>query len=285
MRRTVGPVGSREEVGVGFMRKDGVRTDHHDFDPGVHYSLVYVLEGDGEYVTADGEAFELKPGSFFHRIPGCIHSTYLNPSKPWIEAFVELGDLQSQALIQMGIVNPKTPVGFIGVNKRVVDQFVRLFHDLQNAQPNMLADFLPEILALLRDITVLGRGEMDSRREQLLRQASRELAENLNHQLDLKTYCRHNGWGYEWFRKSFRSGMGISPHQYRIRCRLDRARALLTANDRLPIAEIAEQLGYGTPFEFSAQFKKHIGISPSTFRQKKKGVKRDVRAELSGRSL
>ena len=77
---------------------------------------------------------------------------------------------------------------------------------------------------------------------------------------------RRNGCGYENFRKRFKAELGISPHRYRIRRRLDAACALLIRPE-LSIGEIAERLGYASQYEFSAQFKRYMGCPPSGYRQ------------------
>ena len=74
------------------------------------------------------------------------------------------------------------------------------------------------------------------------------------------------GLGYERFRKVFRQRVGMSPGEYRIRRRIDRARALI-AQHRLSNTQVAHALGYRDPFTFSKQFKQVVGVSPGAFRR------------------
>jgi len=69
---------------------------------------------------------------------------------------------------------------------------------------------------------------------------------------------------YPTFRKHFRAVTGVSPGEYRIRTRLEKARALLTKN---PVNKVALELGYCDAFTFSAQFKEFVGMSPREFQQ------------------
>jgi AraC-like DNA-binding protein len=71
----------------------------------------------------------------------------------------------------------------------------------------------------------------------------------------------------EHFSRVFHKVTGQSPRDFLLDTRLMRARHLL-AETNLSIAEIAEELGYSDPFFFSRQFKKKIGIPPSTYRAK-----------------
>ena len=88
--RSLGGAGVSERVGCGFMDKGWKKVDFKDSVP-VVYSLVYVLRGSGRYVDGQGAVHPLRPGSFFQRIPGVLHSNYIDPGGSWLECFVEFG--------------------------------------------------------------------------------------------------------------------------------------------------------------------------------------------------
>ncbi|MFI8952124.1 AraC family transcriptional regulator [Streptomyces sp. NPDC053750] len=67
------------------------------------------------------------------------------------------------------------------------------------------------------------------------------------------------------FAKRFTELMGSPPLAYLTACRMDEAGALLADTD-LSVAQVAESVGYADAFGFSAAFKRHKGVSPSTFR-------------------
>ena len=70
----------------------------------------------------------------------------------------------------------------------------------------------------------------------------------------------------ERFSRVFSQTMGVSPHEFIIQTRLDKARAMLNYSG-LSIAEIAKACGYSSEFFFSRQFKQRTGFSPSTMRK------------------
>jgi len=45
----------------------------------------------------------------------------------------------------------------------------------------------------------------------------------------------------------------------------------LLASESYTIETVAQQVGYDSPFAFSAAFKRHQGVSPSEYRQKAHG--------------
>ncbi|MET9638552.1 AraC family transcriptional regulator [Streptomyces virginiae] len=67
------------------------------------------------------------------------------------------------------------------------------------------------------------------------------------------------------FARRFTELMGRPPLTYLTECRMDDAEALLADTD-LSIGQIAKTVGYADAFGFSAAFKRHKGLSPSTFR-------------------
>ncbi|MEM8542828.1 MAG: AraC family transcriptional regulator [Cyanobacteria bacterium P01_H01_bin.119] len=67
------------------------------------------------------------------------------------------------------------------------------------------------------------------------------------------------------FGRMFKQSMGISPHQYVIQQRLERAKYLLKHSDQ-PIIDIALACGFTSHSHLSKQFRKVVGVTPKAFR-------------------
>lgn len=63
----------------------------------------------------------------------------------------------------------------------------------------------------------------------------------------------------------FQEKYNMTPREYRLNCRLERARDLLCRSN-LTIKEIAQKLGYCNQFYFANEFKRLVGVSPRSFR-------------------
>lgn len=65
----------------------------------------------------------------------------------------------------------------------------------------------------------------------------------------------------------FREVLGITFRDYLLHVRLERAKALLTAND-VSISEVAQMVGFGDLARLDKVFKRYTGFSPSAYRSR-----------------
>lgn len=70
------------------------------------------------------------------------------------------------------------------------------------------------------------------------------------------------------FCRVFKKATGVTPHQYVMRARLDRAQQLLELSD-VPLAAIADSLGFASQSHFTRAFRQFAGEAPSHFRRRK----------------
>ena len=61
--------------------------------------------------------------------------------------------------------------------------------------------------------------------------------------------------------------MNLSPKQYHCQIKLMNAAAQLK-NTSAQIAEVADSLGYYSPYQFCRDFKAHFGVTPTEYRSR-----------------
>jgi AraC-like DNA-binding protein len=88
--------------------------------------------------------------------------------------------------------------------------------------------------------------------------------------LDLQALAREANVSPRHFSRSFRRVFGETPYQYLLSRRLERARHLLRTTER-SVAEICLDVGFTSVGSFTTTFKRHVGVSPTTFRQAYRG--------------
>ncbi len=78
--------------------------------------------------------------------------------------------------------------------------------------------------------------------------------------------ARRAGMSRSAFYERFNAAVGVSPASYLLRWRMCLARMALRRGQE-GLAGVAEQVGYSSEAAFSRAFKRHVGLSPSSWRQ------------------
>jgi len=68
------------------------------------------------------------------------------------------------------------------------------------------------------------------------------------------------------FIRQFEALFGLTPHQFRIRSRVDRAKHLL-AHGELSVTAVCMEVGFSSLGSFSHMFSRRVGASPSAYRR------------------
>ena len=100
----------------------------------------------------------------------------------------------------------------------------------------------------------------------LIRRLDEYIQENLSENITLSDMAEVANLSTSYLRRLFKQSKGISLYQYVVRCRIVRAKQLLK-QQQLTIAEIANQVGFADQSHLTRYFKRHVGITPKTFRQ------------------
>ncbi|MGF1568856.1 MAG: helix-turn-helix domain-containing protein [Nodosilinea sp.] len=98
----------------------------------------------------------------------------------------------------------------------------------------------------------------------VLRQVIDYIHDYLAQDLSLETLATIAHISPSYFSRLFKQSTGLSPHQYVIQCRIDRAKQLLKQG-KLSIAEVAYRSGFTHQSHLSHHFKRLVGSSPKVF--------------------
>ena len=256
-------------IGSGAIDKSGTEVDQLSIQfP--FYSLVYVAQGKGSYTDEQGNELPLTSGSLFQRRPGLLHSTMIDPGSNWLEYYFDCNTEYFQHLCEIGLLERDVAVYQLQHDGSIPAGFTRLREQLRQSPDQQLADTLLNFLSFIRELIRQGHlATATDDAEKMIEKACFDFHRLLDKRIDIRAYCADNGFGYESFRKKFKKKLGISPTRYIVQKRLDQACHLLRASN-YSITEIADMLGYGSPFEFSNQFKNQFGVFPKHFRGDRK---------------
>src|SRR5579872_5770987 len=79
--------------------------------------------------------------------------------------------------------------------------------------------------------------------------------------------ARKTGMSAFHFIRQFEALFGVTPHQFRIETRLDRAKQLLALGNH-SVTDVCLEVGLSSLGSFSDQFARRVGTTPSAYRQK-----------------
>lgn len=116
-----------------------------------------------------------------------------------------------------------------------------------------------------------------------LRRVLDYINDQFNRDLSLAELAAAAGYSPTYFARQFKQATGLAPHQYLIRCRVERARALLEAGG-LTVSEVAQRVGFADQSHLDRHFKHLLGVSPHTVLQYSKNVHvlgKNVQDEIS----
>lgn len=89
---------------------------------------------------------------------------------------------------------------------------------------------------------------------------------NLDQKVSLSALAEASSMNMFYFASLFRKSMGVSPHQYVLDRRVERAKQLL-CDRKLSVLDVALQVGFSHANNFARAFRRHAGISPGRFRK------------------
>ena len=259
--RLIGGNTSEHELHCGFLCKNGYQKVETLFP---NFGGLLVLDGTGMYEDAIVGTSAVGPGDWVQRMPGVEHISTINEGI-WLECFIVFGGRLFEVLTELGLVSNTRPVLSTGLDLSLIKRFFAFQEELSRAKDSELFRCLITAQSLLASVYEQA-GNGTSREQRIADQACWLLGEQLGERLSTEELLQGMGLSYERIRKLFMKQIGVSPHAYRIRRRLDRACELLREG-KASVSEIAERLGYADPFTFSRQFTKERGTSPSAYRK------------------
>lgn len=236
------------------------------YDP--YFAVIYVLEGCGEYTDYLGRHFNLVPGAVVVRHPGTSFVTFKKPnnSGSWLEFAAALPTSFYSTMAAAHILDAEMTYLTPGISQELIELGDNYIDSLNSADTpigrleayNAFIQFFATVLRLHQDH---GQADLMVLKSKLNR-ARLILSDHLDQPLKMEVVARKLGMSYETFRKRFTQHCGLTPNEYRIRRRLDKADSLIL-HTHLSIKEIAFRLGYSAVSAFTRQYTAFRHYPPS----------------------
>jgi AraC-like DNA-binding protein/mannose-6-phosphate isomerase-like protein (cupin superfamily) len=102
----------------------------------------------------------------------------------------------------------------------------------------------------------------------VVRAVADRIRHNCGGKVRISELVAFSGYSQTRFFALFRAKMGLSPNQFLTRCRIDRAKQLLTTPNGPSLQEIALSCGFATASHFAATFRRYEGVTPSSMKRR-----------------
>lgn len=224
------------------------------------FQIILITQGRGTFESARTPGPQtIKAGNLFLLFPSVWHRYAPDRRTGWTEHWVECRGHAFETALVSGALNPDHPIQTANRDPAHVFGEIHAWAARNPlAHQGVIAALGLQLLAvLLRDATLADTNQEAA----LIQRAMMLMLERCDEPLNMPQLARELNMGYTLFRDRFKAHTHISPKQYYLRLRLNRARDLLRNTDK-PLKEIAQLLGFHSAFHFSSQFRATQGLAP-----------------------
>jgi AraC-like DNA-binding protein len=248
-------------------------------NPAVDLPAIWVVGQGKKLCYAGDQKYEFSAGNvvvMFYPMAVEVEIVEASPEKPLLFAGVaiDLGRM-AEVLLRLDRIDgaaarpvstdPSAVFSF-PLNENLLDPFIRLFESLSSPRDAaMLGDAIVDEIyyRLLSDerggelrFLLQQRGQI-----QMISKAVEHIHQNVDKPVSVDELAEMVHMSRPSFYENFRAVMHISPLQYAKSVKLDRAHALIKEGKKAN--EAGYMVGYNSPAQFSREYKRHFGFSPS----------------------
>jgi AraC-like DNA-binding protein len=245
------------------------------------YHLVHlIVSGKGSF-TWRGQRRELKAGDCFFIYPGELTGYLSDGADPWSYSWIGFRGSEADKLLKEAGISPDSPVAFGSAesgSRRLRTLFGRMQQTLRSGKAgsdlragaylrHIFGEFVDRIAAPPEEA---GEHPSEAELRRRIGLAIRWLALQYHRPVSIEELAKESGYHRAYLTRMFKKATGLSPAQYLLKLRMERA--LLLLREPLTVSQIAASVGYADPFHFSKQFKKWHGRSPTELRGIRPGM-------------
>jgi AraC-like DNA-binding protein len=226
------------------------------------FQFVYITEGSGRFRSFQGD-FSISTGTMLLLVPGERHWYSPDPDTGWTEHWIGFNGECAQNWLDRKYMERENSIYRPGISSSLIALFDKAL-EYACKEPvcmqQLIASLVPQIFARLqasRKNVVLKDNATN-----LLEQAREILEENIYTKFDVEAITSALGVNYHTLREYFNEHTGLSPYQYFLHMKINKAKELLVMGE-LSVKEVSFKLAFDNPYYFSRLFKKKTGVSPS----------------------
>lgn len=231
--------------------------------------LFYCVQGKG-YYTLDGHTFTLNPNQYVI-VPATDKPLvyWSDTEDPWSIYWVHFTSDALQAFNRAYHIVPEQGPQYIPHNEKGIRIWEEMYENLsRDYSPENLMNTNLCLYHLIATFVFSQQQNQNSSSPEkaIIRETIDYMKNNLDKTIRIEDFADLNKYSVSHFSKLFRLTTGMSPIEYFIHLKMQKACQLLYTEDSR-VKQIAALLGYDDPYYFSRLFKKYMNTSPETYRK------------------
>jgi AraC-like DNA-binding protein/mannose-6-phosphate isomerase-like protein (cupin superfamily) len=233
------------------------------------YQILYITKGKGIFESEHTGVKKISTGDLFVLVPGVWHRFKPDKKTGWDEYWVEFDGAIIKHCQFYEVLDKYNPIIHLGVYAEIIEYFNQLINTIIDEKPGFQHIASGNLFQIFAQIFAFKKYHVFEGKmiENQIEQAKSYISENLTENISQTKVALEVGLGYSLYRKKFREYTGLSPCQYQIHLKINKAKGLLIST-KISLQEIADQLGFDSSDYFYRIFKKKVGLTPSEYRTK-----------------
>ena len=251
------------DLGIYYSGKR-INTKNHVYGPEIRNHYLFVLVNNGNACLYGEKNIFLKPHDLLVMFPG--QRIHYKASGLWSIQWVGVYGNGADRLTEKLGVTRKFPVMNVHCYREVETALESIY---ASAGDLTLSGMLNSLSLLYEFFSILFQNANSDQQDDIVQSAIKIIRYNYSQQITVSSIANSLHLNSAYFSRLFASKTGISPKQFILSLRLERAKELLQ-QQAIPVAEVSRSAGFSDQLYFSRLFRQKIGLSPSQFRNLQK---------------
>lgn len=229
-----------------------------------HYSAHFILSGKGTY-TCGGKTYSLCAGQGFMIIPDMPNTYTADIDEPWRYIYANFCGADDETLVHSAGLNEDNMIFEFDLTDDMLHDLT-MMHSASKDQSARGYDVTGYFLLVMSRLVKANtqRNANTNLPQHYVRRAISYIEDNYPEKITVESIAAYVGIDRTGLYRIFKKNLNISPAQFLISYRLERAKAMME-HDNLTISEIAVSTGFFDAAHFTVAFSKKYGISPGRY--------------------
>ena len=237
------------------------------------HDLIYLLDGSWE-ILQDGVPYRMEPGDVLLLHAGRHHWGRSPCTAGTRTLFLHLSPAPGDAVLPSGTMADGLPPLLHCTRRPAIrflfERIIRVFHT-EAFHPEEKLSSLTQLL--LWELSACApREDRQEQADRLLQGVIQRILFEPQRRWTARELALASGVSERTLRDRFHRAYQMTPCQYQQRYKLEQAAQMLLLYPDMPLAAVAENLGFCDEFHLSRVFKQRYGLSPRSYRQRRKST-------------